>query len=110
MATWEEERGPNYLSQHCASLDCKWCRERRERRLRAATVVNMEEAARRFFDPWEMKIGPRNVRQVGDVAVNWNGPMTTQVETDVDDYGSEYYMGRTHCQECENEEKAAQNL
>lgn len=27
----------------------------------------------------------------------------TDVETQIDDYRSEYYMGRTHCQECENE-------
>ncbi len=72
MTTWENERGPNYLSQHCARLECKWCAERRARAQRAATVINMEEAARRLFDSWEAKIGPRYSRQQGDVALNWS--------------------------------------
>jgi hypothetical protein len=68
MATWEEDRtrDPNYLSPHCTSGNCTFCRTRRERR-RAQSVADLILCAKPSTDlsPWATPIGPR--RQQTDI-------------------------------------------
>ena len=61
--TWEEERGPNYLSPHCASGACTFCRTRRERR-RAAMLRDLIACAKPSTDlsPWNTPITPRRTQ------------------------------------------------
>lgn len=74
MATWEEERGPNYHAQHCAHLNCKWCRERRDRKRRQATVQAQE--AVKDIAPWERKISSAR-----DVLGYWSYDTATPYES-----------------------------
>lgn len=49
---------PDYLSPHCSSGNCKYCRGRREAARRAATEARAAAAAPGMFDsPWDTKIG-----------------------------------------------------
>lgn len=50
-------KAPDYLSPHCSSGNCAYCRGRREAARRAATEARIAAAAPGMFDPWEMKIG-----------------------------------------------------
>ncbi len=68
MGTWEEDRtrDPNYLSPHCASGACNFCRTRRERR-RAQSIRDAIALAKPStrFDYWNAPARPSPYTEFG---------------------------------------------